>query len=246
MGKYTKWLTGGLGWALGGPIGGLLGFFFGAMMEDVLKPEQESGKSNYKTYQNTTQADFGISLAVLSAAVMKANGTVKKSELEFVKSFFRKQFGQEKAKDLILALRDILKKDIPLKQVCGQIRYHMSHSMRLQLIHYLFGIARADQHVDKAEMNVIKKIAYYLGVSSADFSRIGAMFYKSVDPSYEILGVPKNASDDEIKKAYRKLAIKYHPDKVASLGVDVQKAAKEKFQKVQAAYDAICKERNIA
>ena len=62
---------------------------------------------------------------------------------------------------------------------------------------------------------------------------------------YEILGVGKSASDDEIKKAFRKLAVKYHPDKVSQMGEDVQKAAKEKFQKLNAAYETIKKQRGI-
>ena len=62
---------------------------------------------------------------------------------------------------------------------------------------------------------------------------------------YEVLGVDKSASAEDIKKAYRKMAIKYHPDKVATLGEDVQKAAEEKFKAVNQAYEAICKERGI-
>ena len=62
---------------------------------------------------------------------------------------------------------------------------------------------------------------------------------------YEILDLERGASSAEIKKAYRKMAIKYHPDKVSALGEEFQKAAKEKFQKVQEAYETIKKEKGI-
>jgi DnaJ like chaperone protein len=117
--------------------------------------------------------------------------------------------------------------------------------MRLQLIHYLFGIARADGHVDSNEVNTVQTIANYLNVSSKDFDSIKAMFYKDVNSAYQILEITSSANEDEIKKAYRKMAIKYHPDKVSALGEEFQKAAKEKFQKVQEAYETIKKEKGI-
>jgi DnaJ like chaperone protein len=74
---------------------------------------------------------------------------------------------------------------------------------------------------------------------------IFAQFRPSNDSNYRILEIEPSATDEEVKKAYRKMAIKYHPDKVATLGEDVQKAAEEKFKAISQAYEAICKERGI-
>jgi DnaJ like chaperone protein len=84
-----------------------------------------------------------------------------------------------------------------------------------------------------------------MGISEKDFESIKAMFFKDTKSAYKILEITPDASDEELKKAYRKMAIKYHPDKVSHLGEDVQKAAKEKFQQLNAAYEAIKKERGL-
>ena len=236
--NYGKWIGGGLGWAFGGPLGAIIGFALGSAFGNNSNTEEYIGGT-------TQQRDFNVSLLVLSAAVMKADGSVKKSELDYVKRFFLTNFGQERAEKYILMLREILKQDIQVYEVSQQIGRFMDYSSKLQLIHYLFGIASADGSTHENEVDVISIIAKYMGISSSDFQSIKAMFVQQVDSAYKILGIDSNATDDEVKKAYRKMAIKYHPDKVATLGEDVQKAAEEKFKAVNQAYEAICKERGI-
>ncbi len=236
MGKYNKWIAGGLGWAFGGPIGGIIGFAVGSVLDNAAHTTQlTDGNPTRRT--TTSSGDFNMSLLVLSAAVMKANGKVKKSELEYVKKFLVGQFGEHNARDLLLALRDILDRPIPLSDVTAQISLNMAAPIRVQLMQYLFGIARADGTVDNNELDLLKKIANGLNISSADFNSLKAMFYVDTASHYDVLSITKNATDGEVKKAYRKLAVEYHPDKVSNLGEEYQKAAKEKFQKVQEAYD---------
>jgi DnaJ like chaperone protein len=121
----------------------------------------------------------------------------------------------------------------------------MPIEVRVQLIHYLFGIAKSDGDVGTAEMNTIAKIATMLGVSAVDFESVKNMFYRNVDSDYRILGITEQATDEEVKKAYRKMAISFHPDKVAQMGEEYQKGAKEKFQRIQDAYEAIKKRRGF-
>lgn len=239
MAKFGKWIAGGLGWAFFGPIGGIMGFVLGSMLE--------SSETDL-TYRNqqTTTGGYAMTLLVLVAAVMKADGKILKAELDYVKQYFTKLFGFESAKEALLVLRDLVKQNIPIDEVCRQIKQNMDYSSRLQLIHFLFGISNADGHIDLSELNLITRISNLLGISAADFNSIKSMFYEDVDSSYKILEIDRNASEEEIKKAYRKMALKYHPDKVSYLGEDFQKAANEKFQKVNEAYEKIKKERKIA
>lgn len=245
--KFGKWLGGGLGWALGGPLGGILGFALGSAFDAASVTVQVNNKGGASNYNNAPHVgDFVVSLLVLSAAVMKSDGKTLKSELDYVKRFLSQQFGEQSAQQQIQLLKEILKQDIPLHDVCNQIKQYMPHSERLQIIHYLFGISKADGHVHELELKTVHTIASYLGVSEADFNSLKAMYFRDTNSDYLILEVSPSASDDEIKKAYRKMAVKFHPDKVAALGEEVQKAANEKFQKVQSAYENIKKQRGFA
>ncbi len=243
--SYLKWIGGGLGWALGGPIGAILGFALGSMVSNTEIVTSEQAQSRGRSFRRTSTDDFVVSLLVLSAAVMKADGKVLKSELDYVKQFFVRQFGEDKASEQIIILREILKQPLELRKVCVQIRMNMQHPLRLQLIHYIFGLAQADGSLDTSELRVIEEIARDLGISQKDFVSIRAMFKSDTGSAYKVLEINDNATEEEIKKAYRKMAIKYHPDKLSSLGPDIQKAAKEKFIKVQDAYETIKKQRGI-
>jgi len=244
MAKFGKWIGGGLGWAFGGPIGALLGFALGSVIDKSVDGNAEEFVAGGKKHQ-TTPNDFGASLLVLVAAVMKADGKVLKSELEYVKKFFTKQFGSERTKQHLLVLRELLKKDIPLQDVCLQIKTYTMYPARLQLMHLLFGVAQVDGEVHPSELNVINQIASYLGIRQADFISIKAMFLKEVDGDYKILEIDKNATNDEVKKAYRKMAVKYHPDKVSHMGEEYKDSAKQKFQKMKDAYENIKKKRGM-
>ncbi len=239
MGKYAKWVGGGLGWVIGGPIGALLGFAAGSFFDS---------KSSDKSFTNvnTTQGDFIISLLVLVAAVMKADGKVLKSELNYVKQYFSRSFSGEQYKSIIQLLGDLLKQDIPVHEVCSQIKKNMDYSSRLQFMHFLFGISKADGIIDDSELSLIETIARYLAIRPADFESIKSMFIINQDSNYKILGISPSATDEEVKKAYRKMAVKYHPDKVSYLGDDVKRSAEQKFQELNNAYQSIKKERNIA
>lgn len=215
------------------------------MFDNMQQVQPEEPGARPKGHQ-TTGGDLAMSLVVLTAALMKADGRVTQAELDHVRRFFRQQFGTAQAGQMLILLRDALKQEIPVHQVCQQIRHYMPHPGRLQLMHYLIGLANADGRVDNAEMELLRRVARELGISEKDLSSLGAMF-RVQDPAaaYQVLEVDAKASDEDVKKAYRRMAMKYHPDRVAQLGEEVQKAAAEKFRKVQEAYEGIQQQRGM-
>ena len=238
MAGFGKWIGGGLGWAFMGPLGGLLGFAIGSMFDKSRDGLPENAGP-------TQGGDLIASLLVLTAAMMKADGKVLRSELDFVKRFLVQQFGTEAAKSHLQTLKVLLEKSIPVHEVSAQIKQYMDYSSRLQLMHYLWGIAAADNDIDPSEINLISQIGSHMGISQADFNSIKAMFVEETESAYKILEISKNASDEEVKRAYRDMAIKYHPDKVSHLGEEIKRSAEEKIKKVNEAYDKIKKERGI-
>ncbi len=93
---------------------------------------------------------------------------------------------------------------------------------------------------------MLQVIASAINLSSSDAASVLAMYYKEKESAYEVLEISPSATDDEVKSAYRRMAMKHHPDKVATLGPEVQKAAAEKFRKIQEAYETIKQERGIS
>ncbi len=246
MANFTKWLGAGLGWTFGGPIGAILGFVFGSFMDEFSDVEPVDFNKQSDGTIATKSGDFEVSLLVLAAVVIKADGKSDKRELDFVRRTFISMYGEKRANHAFKLFKGIIKKDnISTRQVCMQINKNMNHASRLQLLHFLFGVAKSDGLVTEVEMRKINTIAGYLHINHYDFDSIKAMFYDEVDGSYKILEIDKNATDIEVKKAYRKMVKKYHPDKLRGLGAEHVKGAEEKFRQVQKAYEQIQKERGL-
>jgi DnaJ like chaperone protein len=256
-----KWVLGIGGYFLFGRslFGGILGFIIGTFIDNyqnVMSQLRQQAKSEGRTFspeelfqyyqQRSSQNDVPTMLMALSAAVMTADGKVLKAELDYVKSFFAQQFGPQFSSSHLQTLKQFIDSgQIPLQQICQDIRTRMKPEIRIQLIHYLFGIAKADGDVSNVETKVIQQIADMLGISTLEFESVKNMFYRDVNSDFKVLGIDSEASNEEVKKAYRQMAIKFHPDKVASMGEEFQKGAKEKFQKIQDSYEAIKKNRGF-
>lgn len=246
MGMLGRVFMGGLGWAFAGPIGGLIGWWLGGQLS------QENGTGGMgvgtkaaRSRSTTRSGDFAIAVLVLMAKVLKADGRVVKSEIEYVKQYFLRNFDPGDAQEMLQLLKNLLEQDYYIYEVTGQINRHMQMAEKLQLLHVLFGISAADGQVHPSELEALQEIASHLKISTADFDSIKAQFVKDASQAYQILEVTPQASDEEVKKAYRQMAARFHPDKVSHLGPEFQKMAEEKFKAINKAYQEVRTQRGI-
>lgn len=253
MRGWFKYIGAALGfWMFRGFYGILIGFAIGAYLDVITNRSSKNargdfqGNQNQRSYSSFNPNDrLSNNLNMLSAAVMRADGKVLKSELNFVKTFFHQQFGSNIAQRRISELKDLLKSNIQVQSICWELNQLVQPGSKSQILYFLFGIAQSDGNISSQEISLLTEIANALRISPAEFDRIRAMFVKDTSNDYSILGVEPNATDSEVKKAYRKLAVKYHPDKAAQMGPEYENNAKEKFQKIQEAYENIKKQRGI-
>lgn len=244
-----KWILGGLGFAVGGPIGALIGVLIGSAFDSVAY-NADNGTSRHDTSrasQRSTQGDISVSIIVLLACVIKADGRVLKSEINFIKPFLLRTFGQEGAKQALQLLKELLNQYIDVAAVAQQVAQYVNYSTRLELLHLLLQVANADGEIDSNELNVINRVATNMSIKDADYQSILALFKRQQDSNwaYTALEIQPSATDEEIKKAYRRMAMKYHPDKVANAGENIRQQATDKFRGINEAYEHIKKQRGL-
>ena len=153
----SKWIFGGLGFVLGGPIGALIGVFIASMFEGashILQSGETTNEPPYSSRTRTTRAtqgDIRVSIIVLLTCVIKADGRILKSEINSIKPFLVRNFGEEGAKQALQLLKQLLTQPINEAEVAQQIRMHVNYSVRLELVHLLLEVAKADGEVADSE-----------------------------------------------------------------------------------------------
>lgn len=244
-----KWLGVLLGFAFRGVLGAILGFFVGSILEHLFSRSSTKGDSVFDefTRQNVSPADFELNLLSLCSIVIKADGVVSQRELNYVRQYFTATYGKERANVVFRTFNEVIKKrELSAQRICNYLNQRTRYEIRLQLLHFLFGIAHSDGRISQPELDKLNQLASFLRIGNYDFNSIKAMFFKEDDQSYKILEIDKSATNDEVKKAYRKMAKKFHPDRVITEDEAIKKGAEEKFKQVQKAYEAIQKERGMS
>ncbi len=243
-----RWLLAILGYSFFRFPGAVIGFILGSIFDNMnLGKTKHKRRSIFQQQrESVSPADFELNLLSLASLVIKADGTVSQNELDYVRQYFVQAYGKERANATFKVFNEVVKKrEISAQNIGGLLRQKMRYESRLQMVHFLFSIAQADGLVSTPEVNEISKIAGYMGIQMRDFESIKAMFFKNPDSAYKILEIERTASVSEIKKAYREMVKKYHPDKLQHMDEIYKKGAQEKFQKVQEAYEQLQKERGF-
>ena len=231
-----KWLAAILGYSFLRFPGAIIGFFIGSFIELLSK-----NSFNVRTGSYSIKPEkFELNLLALSAMIIKADGKIEQKELSFVRNFFIAQYGKNRADSIFKTFNKEIKKEVQrLDEITRLFVQQTRYETRLQILHFLFGIANADGSVSDSELQKLSQIASGLSLNLPDFESIKAMFIKNTDNAYKILEVEPNASQDEIKTAYRNMVKKYHPDKIRSDNTAMIKGAEEKFREVQRAYEIL-------
>ncbi len=234
----TRWILALLGYTFWRFPGALLGYILGGLIEN--------NNLNKNSFNRISSRDFELNLLALASILIKADGKVSKQELDYVRNYFVSAYGKQRANAAFKIFNENLNKQrISTKKIINLFNTVLNYGSRLQVIHFLFGIAKADGNVSSPELNKLLEFANLLKISNADFQSIKAMFVDQVGGAYKILEIDKSDSDEKVKSAYRELAKKHHPDKVQHLGEAYVKAAQDKFQKIQKAYEKIKAERGF-
>lgn len=242
-----RWFAAILGYSFFRFPGAIIGFLLGSLLDNVRVGRGGGGfQQIFGQQDRVSPADFELNLLSLASLVIKADGSVSQTELDYVRSYFVQAYGKERANATFRVFNDVIKKrEVSAQNICRLLRQRMRYESRLQVLHFLFSIANSDGVISTPEVREILKIAGFLGVQSPDFESIKAMFFKNPDSAYKILEIDRTATESEIKKAYRNMAKKYHPDKLQHMDEAYRKGAEDKFRKVQEAYEQLQKERGF-
>lgn len=270
-----KWIGGILGFMSGGALGALAGVALGALFDYGMKAVNKDGEpengygstssgrqsfgsgSREQRYYEGQRNSFLFSLLVLASYIIKADGKVMHSEMEFVRKFLRANFGEvavEQGNSILLRLFDEQKRlnatnpyafRNMIRQSCEQIAMNLDYAQRLQLLNFLVMIARADGSLPNEEIVALRECVQYMRMDMADLDSMLNLQKDTLDDAYAVLGISPDATDDEVRKAYRNLALKHHPDRVATLGEDIRRAAEKKFQEINEAKEKIYKARGM-
>lgn len=260
--KVATWIGGIIGFMSGGALGALAGAAIGAVVDTLFDGKGDasnrisSGDGNTQ-YDDGRRDSFLFSMLVLAAYIIKADGKIMHSEMEFVRNMLRANFGEsavtqgESILHNLFREQDLRNRYNPnayketIRQCCMQMDQHLTMSERLQMLNFLVLIAQADGYVSPEEIAALKEVASFLGLSEREVDSMLNLKGDSVGDAYKILEISPDATNDEVRAAYRRLALKHHPDRVATLGEDVRRAAEKKLQQINDAKERIYKSRGM-
>ena len=233
---WGKILGGAAGFALGGPLGALIGAVAGHAVDKM------RATGDGEAEDATKRVAFTIAVIALGAKMAKADGQVTRDEIEAFKRVFR--IPPEEVKNVGRVFDQVRRDARGYEPYARQIASMFANSPAVldELLDGLFHIARADSQVTQQELDYLERVASIFGLDPTRWERLraGNMGPDQADP-YDILGIPRNAEDAEVKAAYRKLVRENHPDRLVAQGMPQEfiDLANERLATINTAHDRI-------
>lgn len=250
MNWWGKIIGGGFGFMLGGPLGALLGAAIGHQLDKNLVVSLEVGTGQIQR----TQAAFFTAIFAVMGYVAKADGKVSRNEIGMAEKLMEQmRLSPEQRKAAIELFNQGKQPAFDINSVLGQFRHecHRQRNLMQMFLEILIATAMADGDLHTAEHEALKRITLQLGFGAHHLEQLIGMIgarhpaqpaaKRSLDEAYQILGITARASDDELRKAYRRLMSQHHPDKLVSKGLpeEMIRLATEKTAEIKSAYEQI-------
>ncbi len=270
IGGFLGLLSGG---PIGALAGFVLGALFDVMAGDGGLEISDSTDSGYgggsyysDGYDRTSQSSgvdqgtrngFLFSMLTLASYIIRADGKIMHSEMETMRSFLRQNFGQTAVDEGNAIMLKLFEKQKQMEaqqpgsyrqviiDACGQLRRVLNRPQRLQLLSLLAMLAKADGHVASEEVVALREVTNHLGLEESELNSMLNLGSTTLKDAYAVLEIDETATDEEVRAAYKRMVVKHHPDRVASLGEDVRAAAERKMREINEAKELIYKARGL-
>ncbi|MCU7803366.1 MAG: co-chaperone DjlA [Candidatus Thiodiazotropha sp. (ex Lucinoma annulata)] len=271
MSWWGKLVGGAFGYMLGGPLGAVLGAALGHRFDKGLQGLPEGQVSWGPGAQERVQTAFFTATFSVMGHLAKADGRVSPDEIKLAEALMAQMsLSSEKRKTAIHLFNEGKSDDFPLDEVVKQFRLecHRRQTLIQMFLEIQIQAAYADGQMDKAEESLLLHICGLLNVAEFTFRRLERMVRAqthyagggrgdrapsrtqglSLEDAYAILNISSNASDKEVKRAYRRLISQHHPDKLVSKGLpeEMMKMAAQKTDEIKKAYERVKEARRMA